>query len=179
MSGPWETGPDGWPISPDHPANRDKRSVEEIREHIFMRDMGNNERAWADGNMKALSKAVILCEKADRPLPAWAVAGVQKILWEHFSGGAGKKRGRLGNAKAAHRQNGVHYQRWAVVVDVRDRWIDIMGLDHKPSLEEAYGLASEMLADSKDAGSEETIKKSYQLVERLSRSGKGWRFYIT
>lgn len=182
MSGgpPWEIGIDGHPVSPDHPSNRDKRTVEEIDEHIFRREMRNCERAWMDGNnFKALSKAVSICG-TERPLPAWVSKAVLSQLDAHFNGrSAGKKRGRTGNAKAANRQNQIHFARWDAVVEIKDRWNEIAEKgDGRFSLEKAFAKASEILASSEAAGDDEAIKKSYQLVQQLSKSGKGARFYI-
>lgn len=176
MKDPWEIGVDGWPKSPDHPSNRDRRTVEELREAFFQRELRKLNRAHRDGHGSALVRAVDWCDRYQRPLPAWAVEGVRAALGEVASRGRPGARGKLARPVDADRENRKHYERWAWVRDLRDR--DLPNpLGRVPSLEEAYSMAAEALEGTRAAGSEEVVRKSYQLVERLCRVGKGGRFY--
>ena len=68
------------PDDPNHPFNRVQRSLADLRECSFSRELQNLERAWLDGSIPALADAVALCGQHARPLPDWATDGVQRAL---------------------------------------------------------------------------------------------------
>lgn len=195
MSDKWEIGLDGWPVSPDHPANRDKRTIEQIKQDRFIAEIMVLERAWHDGSFYALARAVKICGERGMPLPFWTEAGVQKVIADHFHGRLPKGRGRSANPKSAHRDNMVHLERWSEVDYVRRYWRHIADPDvesgpdvengkhfvpirNRPTLEQAYELVSQNLHGTPSGGTADAIKKSYQLVERFHREGKGGRFWM-
>jgi hypothetical protein len=177
MSGQdWEIGVDGLPVDPDHPFNRDRRTAEEWRQEIVERELRRMERAWGQGVTRALSDAVRFCHRSSVPPPVWVVQGIQAALAQY--GGQHRRWGRLATPEERERQNRIHHERWDAVTELRERKDELAALGYHPSWQEAYVNASEKLAGTEAEGSPESMKKSYQLVERLMRSGKGARFYI-
>jgi hypothetical protein len=128
------------PDDPDHPWNRVQQSLADLRECSVSRELRSLERAWLAGSIPALADAVALCGQHARPLPDWATDGVQRAL----AGVPGNNAGKLD----------VHYSRWDAVGELRDRKEELSLRGYKPTWEAAYGDA-------------ETIKKSYQLIQRL------------
>jgi hypothetical protein len=173
----WQVDEDGWPVSPHHPANKDKRNIEEIREDWIKRQEASFEAKFKDGAENALIDIILLCERYGRCLPRWAV---QPIVTSLTNGGlVSKKRGRVGNASAAARQNAIHYQRWATVKELRDRRQEFAeSLGFETTWEAAFNNAHDSLKGTFAQGSPDAVKKSYQLVERLGRQGKGARFHM-
>ena len=103
-------------------------------------------------------------EKVASPLPEWATDGVQRALARVPGNNAGKL--------------DVHYTRWDAVTELRDGKEELSLRGYKPTWEIAYANAAEMLAE-KAKGDAETIKKSYQLIQRLFKSGRDVRVYVT
>lgn len=133
------------------------------------------ENAWREGSLPALAKAIQLCHRYERPLPAWAVHGALAAVSAQFDASTAGRRGRLANRKVAHQQDMIHYARWDAVKELRDRREELGGI--ASTWEEAYAAVAELLEGTEAAGSEATIKRSYQLVERAFRNGEGARFY--
>ena len=75
----------------------------------------------------------------------------------------------------------MHYTRWDMVRELRDRRVELAlprrlpdgtTASYAPTWEASYENAAEALGGTSYEGSSDTIKKSYQLIERLFRSGK-------
>ena len=145
--------------------------MEKERKQYIDREMLELERVWRAGVQEALSDAVALCVAFGQPPPPWVSKGVLSLVAGHDE----KKRpGRLGNVKAARRQDIIHYTRYDAVRECRDR----KGQRGIPTTwPECYAAVSEMFEGTEAAGSEETIKASYQLVARRMREGDGLRYY--
>ena len=86
---------------------------------------------------------------------------------------------RSGNQSYAEweQQNAIHWMRWTMVSDLRDRKKnnpeDLLFQVVDPTWDAWYERVSEELRNTIAAGSPDAIKKSYQLVERLFKSGIG------
>lgn len=143
------------------------------RQSFIERELRFLEKAWQDGRRDALNRAVVFCHQHNLSLPQWAVYAILDLL----SGGGAIGIGRLSNPHERDRQNSIHYTRWDAVNELRERRRELAKRGYHPSWEEAYANAAEMLKDSEAAGSPEAIKRSYQLVQKIFRSGKGGRFY--
>ncbi len=139
----------------------------------FERELRHMEQAWRAGVADALTDAVDWCETFGEPPPRWVSQGVRAIVAGHV--GEQKRPGRLGNVKAARRQDMIHFARWDAVKECRER----KGQRGIPDTwEKCYAAVSEMLEGTLAEGAEETIKASYQLVERRGREGDGLRYYV-
>lgn len=168
-----EIGPDGWPMHPNHPSNRAPSTTLEQLHESYLRSLA---RAWGDGSLSALVDAVKWCQRKSLPLPDWAANGVLQMLSVPDR-----------KLTLADRRNRIHYARWDVIRELRDRRHELKishpmpdgtkSEGYKPTWESAYDNASEALAGTEAAGSPDAVKKSYQLVERLFRAGKGARFH--
>lgn len=174
----WEIGNDGWPTSPLHPANL--LTDEEWREQRFQSEMRACKAAVDVGNILPLERALGACRRYNKPLPLWLERALVAVVQDHArSGSSVRSRGRTGNPFAAYQQNQIHYERWAEVEYVRTNWATIPGEDlkplwkKKPSLEEIFDIVS-----VRDGISAETVKKSYQLVERETRSRRAGLFVV-
>ena len=146
----------------------------DLRERFIQRELDNLERVGSD---EALLAAIQWCAEYQRPLPTWAVKGVQRALTDLGIKAVARK-GRHARRETAARESRIHYTRWDAVHELRDRRHELQTLGYKPTWEEAYFNASETLQGTEAAGSPEAIKKSYQLVNRLFKSAKGARFYV-
>lgn len=134
------------------------------------RKLDDLEKAWRDGNLAALSAAMRCCRKHERTPPDWLVEGVEEVC----TGGLG----RLAARKEADRQNQIHYMRWEAINELRARKDDLADII-KPTWEEAYIAAARGLRGTIAAGAPDTMKASYQIVQKDFKTGKGARrFYI-
>lgn len=106
----------------------------------------------ADERIYYLLGAVNLCGPF-RPLPNWLFKALSGLLVDHLP----QKPDR-------------HSWRWLMVREGRQTQRE--GHSKKPSWEEAYQYASEQLIDTRWAGSERTMKASYQIFERKRRIGQ-------
>jgi hypothetical protein len=163
VSNPIEIGPDGWPTDPNHYCYR--ATVGTV-EQLHASYLGALARGWDDGSLSALMNAVKHCRQNNLPLPHWAANDVLRTL-------ANPDRRLAG----ADRRNRIHYTRWDMVHELRDRRQELAASGYRPTWPEAYENASQALSGTAAAGSPEVIKKSYQKVERSFRVGKGARFH--
>jgi hypothetical protein len=134
------------------------------------------ERAFADGNHTALGAAVKVCDEAKRPLPKWVCGGVLLALnGKTMNTG----RGRTGNPDTKVKQDRIHFTRWDVVRELRDRREELAPVGYKPTWEAAYENASKSLKGTEAQGEPAAIAASYKKIERIFRRGGGARFYQT
>jgi hypothetical protein len=66
----------------------------------------------------------------------------------------------------------VLYTRWDAVTELRDGKEELSLRGYKQTWEATYANAAEMLIETPANGDTETIRKPYQLIQRLFRSGK-------
>ncbi len=146
-------------------------------------------RAWEAGNFPALMDAVIICFEYKHPLPLWATRAVIDMLAEHFHNAPSKGRGCTANAKSAFLQNWKHFARWTTVdVELTERRREFarlgrrefarLGYGYKPTKKAAFDNAAEALKGTIAQGEWRSIRRSYNLVERLSKTSDGSRFYV-
>ena len=72
----------------------------------------------------------------------------------------------------------LHYLRWDIVADMRKRDRASSPRKHRLSWQRCYDAASDALAETEARGSSETIKKSYQAVQRDMREGRRAKYSI-
>jgi hypothetical protein len=155
-------------------------NVRELQE--LDRQLRGLERAWHDGSLRALTKAVTLCRWYNCPLPDWAAQAVLALIADR------SKAFWRGNQthEEWEQQNSIHAIRWELVSELRARKeenpTDPLFQVVDPTWDAAYERVSEQLQRTAAAGSPDAIKKSYQLVERVFRTAKGstrgWRFLV-
>jgi hypothetical protein len=139
------------------------------------RKLEDLERAWRDGNFAALSAAMKCCRKHERTPPDWLVEGVEEVCTVRGQAGG---LGRLGAREEADRQNRIHYMRWDAIKELHARKHELANII-KPTWEEAYIAAARGLRGTIAAGAPDTMKASYQIVQKAFKNGQGARrFYI-
>lgn len=148
------------------------------REEFLRRRLAAFEHAWNAGNVPALLDAVELCGRFQHPLPAWAVAGVTKKLREAFAIPPEGKRGSTPSDLARYRMDQVHYERWSMVNELRDRKDELVDAGLEPTLEAAFENASKALAHTPAAGAPATIRASYWMVESDFKKGVGGKYFV-
>ena len=174
----WEFGPDGFPTDPNHPFNRqDGRSLDEHREAFLHRSFVSQRRAWEAGNMPALQDALRMSRQFSVSPPDWVLDAFQGFLRDAMMGTAVARRGRTARPSVSYREDMKHFERWELVRECRE-WDDDRGEWARKSLDNAYSIASEYLGGTDVASSEDTIKRSYRLVEHAIKRGLGARFYV-
>lgn len=122
------------------------------------------ERAWEAGVSEAVADAVELCERASLPPPTWLVGAIGFLVQRELKHSARRK------------WDLIHYARWDAVQELRDRkgepgipetWID------------CYERVAEHFAGTVASGSAETIRSSYQRVNRELQTSRAARYYIS
>jgi hypothetical protein len=170
----------GHPTDPNNPWSQDRPSLAERRDASRNVELQRLERVWREERkIEALAAALVLCSEGRVALPEWAAIGVQQVLATLIS---------------ATPDYMMHYTRWDLVSELRDRKAELFErqrheapklrkldpkgekygeprYDLQPTWDAAYENASKALAGTKYEGSADTIKKSYQLIERLFNSG--------
>jgi hypothetical protein len=153
---PWEIGLDGYPTDRRHPCYRARsRTPQQFHAEV----LGALER---DGGLTALLDAIAWCRRHQLPLPDWAAATVLQLL---------KAPDRLAKMIGADRRYRIHRTRWDMVAELRDRREELVRSPAhlEPTLPAAFENASEALGGTEAAGAPDTIKKSWQRVERRFR----------
>jgi hypothetical protein len=118
----------------------------------------------------AVVDALALCASHRRPPPLWLVEEVAQLV-EASTTPIDKKR---------RRHDMVHLARWDAVKELCDRRDEFeeRGDDRARTWDNRYVAVSELFEGTPAAGEPDTIKASYQFVEREVREKRGWRFYI-
>jgi hypothetical protein len=146
----------GYPLDPNHPANRPEEEQARERKRLFSRRMYLLERDWRAGDATAIAEGVRECRLAQQPPPRWLADAV--AAWIDRQMDAAEKRSR--------RDLAIHMKRWEAVTELRERRHDLLeqyGDDRGTSLERCYVAVSELRAEA--GVSDETIKASYNLIQ--------------
>jgi hypothetical protein len=156
-------------------------------------------RAAKAGVFQALIDAVLLCGHAQAPMPEWlggAVVGTLTAIQPHAKLAGRRTKG--ANALTTHEQNLDHYRRWDLVKQCREAQLRYRQ-EIRPVLDRSDVPATRrdaIKANNPDPGrtwidafnfcaaelncSADTVKRSYQLVERSQKPGQnGERFYLS
>jgi len=134
-------------------------------DRLFERRLREHEAAWQSGDARALSDAIDLCEFHKTRLPQWVREGVRAFTED--------KRDK------PTRQDDVHFARWDVVREIRDRQeeLDAQGYNTKWTDGAVYETASKALRGSTAQGSKDAIRRSYKLVQKALKDGQFQRFW--
>jgi hypothetical protein len=142
-------------------------------------ELVRREEEWLAGDYRAMVMAFMLCADNGRPLPRW----VADAVMEHLEAGYfGKKaavgRGRKGNPAARERDNTFHATRW----NAARTWYGMKDIlrrhGHPATWEGAFAMASETLEKSPAHATAAEIKKSFNLVQKAIRDGRGLEYGI-
>jgi hypothetical protein len=129
------------------------------------------EKAWLAGISPAVADAVAICRTYRQAPPAWLVEAVITVAKASLTPVETRRR----------RENMIHLTRWDAVRDLRDRRHQLLeqhGDNRGTSWERCFAAVSEYLEDTEAAGSESTIRASYDIVQRAIRAGRGGEFLL-
>jgi hypothetical protein len=155
---PWEIGPDGCPTDPRHPCYRAKSRTPQQLHNDYL------EALERDRGLPALLEAMQWCSRNQLPPPDWVWIRMSELL---------ANPARLTKLlKAARRDRRIHLPRWQLVKELQERRDELARppTNLEPTLPAAFENASEALRGTKAAGAPDTIKKSWQRVEREFRA---------
>lgn len=126
--------------------------------------------AYKAGHVFALREAFIFAEETLTPIPLWIIEGVKKELGTRLSQSMPLGKGATGNEHAKAKANYKHFLRWQEV-----RKAKASG----NSWEDSYYAAHEALEGTSAKGEEDTMKKSYQLVQAsLNDPETSYQFFL-
>jgi hypothetical protein len=117
-----------------------------------------------DGRLTALLEAMQWCSRNRLSPPDWVWIRISELLANPT---------RLAKLlKAARRDRRLHFPRWELVKELQERRDELARppANLEPTLPAAFENASEALEGSEAAGAPDTIKKSWQRVEREFRA---------
>lgn len=170
-------GVDGLPTDPQHPFNADTR----LREDYITNRLSVCERAWVGAGMvPALADAIMICHEHNRPLPKWVALAAVAALRRLYEQAVVKGAGRHAHLKTRDRQNAVHFLRWEMVTELRERKEELKAFGYTPTWEAAYKNVSDKLKGTFAQGSPGAVKESYQRVSRDLERGAAYfaRYYV-
>ena len=127
------------------------------------------EKAWRElHEPRAVVDAILICKVLRQPIPDWVTDAALEI-------GEGQK---SGNTSRRRQELTVHFVRWAAVTELRARRKELLlcGDDRGSSWERCYAAVSEAQENTLAAGSDATVKASYQYIQREIKEGRGEQF---
>ena len=128
------------------------------------------EKAWLElHEPQAVVDAILICKVLRQPTPDWVTDAALAISEEQKSGNTSRRR---------RKELTVHFVRWAAVTELRARRKELLlcGDDRGSSWERCYAGVSDAQATTPAAGSDATVKASYQHIQRQIREGRGEQF---
>jgi len=135
---------------------------ETIAERMFRNEMSRLTPKCRAGDGPAIAEAVYRCRVHKQPPPDWLADAVAKLADRRMP----DQERRLRHVFATHRE------RWEAVVELRECSdalkacsIELRNDDRGKTLEKCFAAVSEALANTDAAGSAETIKASYYLIQ--------------
>jgi hypothetical protein len=131
--------------------------------------LAEREKTWRQFRAsRAVVDAILICRILRQPLPNWVADAAVEII----------EKGKLPSRNCRCRQWLIHFVRWAAVKELRDRRRELLtkGDDRGSSWERCYFAVADAHANTKSAGSDGTIKASYQIVQLEIKAGRGTKF---
>lgn len=154
----------------------DGKALDEARREFLDRRLTEYRQAIEGGNVVILVDAIRLCTVFKMPLPHWLAVAVVERLVQAFAIAPRGRRGSRPSDLAKYQQAQIHYERWSLVRELRDRKDELSDIADKGTLEEAFDAVSEQLKGTDAAGAPETVRASYKLVEGQMKRGRGALF---
>jgi hypothetical protein len=127
--------------------------------------LADREKAYHQGLLLAAADAVLICHMWRQPPPDWLPDAVAVAISRRTTKIEKKRR----------RQDMIHYARWSAVQALRERRNELLrdfGDDSGMTWEKCWAMVSTLLENTDAAGSEDTIKASYALVQRDGGTGR-------
>lgn len=158
----YEIGADGWPVDPEHPANRETaaewkaRTLAERHHRNWMR----LRLAVEGGHIEAIAAAVRYCYQRREVPPAWLVDAVEMVSARARNARPGRQ-GRKENVA-------VDFARWDLIEYLRDT--------HGMSKKAAIAEASILSRGTPEAGSETAFGESHDKVRKSIDAGQFGRY---
>jgi hypothetical protein len=158
MTKPYGCDINGYPLDPDHPWNWPAEEQEREHQRAFARRLDLLGHDWREGDLLAAAEAARLCRLYRQPPPPWLVDAIAALVDQHMTDA--EKRGRRALA--------IHLARWEAVKELRERRQQLLeehGDDRGTSWERVWPAVSDILNNTAAAGSEETVRASYKLIQ--------------
>jgi hypothetical protein len=160
-------GEDGWPLDPLDPLFEEHERAQRRAE--FHRTMRSLQARWNAGDLTAFDQAIRECWRHGE-VPHWLVPAAADLV-------------RLAmdeDEKRARREWDIHQRRWEALVELRQRRHELhdRGDDRGMSWESARLAVSEILEGTDAAGSDATVKTSYELVEAAGGEHATFESYL-
>jgi hypothetical protein len=138
-------------------------------EVVFQQETSSLRAKCCAGDGPAIAEAVRLCRLYKQPPPKWLEDAVVKLADQSMPDQERRLRRDFAN----------HRERWEAVVEVRERRHELMASkrelrkldpdadieDSGETLEKCFAAVAKVLANTDAAGSAETVRASYRLIE--------------
>jgi hypothetical protein len=132
--------------------DRPEDTPEQRRRRLFWRFMFEQQISWMAGDTLAISKCLLTCRIHHEPLPRWLADATIALICNRMP--AAEQRQQSDFA--------IHKMRWKAVRESRAQHM---------TWERCWPSASDMLDGTEAGGSEETIRKSYELIQNSGGDG--------
>jgi hypothetical protein len=145
------------------------KAIDKLQLGRCAQQLADCENAWRTAHLsRAVADAVKICQILGQPPSDWIIHAVAVLAYS-FTTPFDHRR---------HRQDLIHHTRWELVRDLRERRHEFDD-DRGTSWERCYETVSEALEGTVAAGSPDTIKASYNIVQRaLKKDVAGGSFYL-
>jgi hypothetical protein len=151
-----------------NPPEQGRETPEQRRKRLFWDCMFGYRLAWQAGDSLAIARAVRVCQICHEPPPCWLTSATLELVDRRMSSVERRQQSALM----------VHMMRWRAVIGLRDpkRWLYDHGkvagrcetlLAGAPQLlwKDCWPGAAEILDGTEAAGSNETIRASYIIIQ--------------
>jgi hypothetical protein len=105
-------------------------------------------RDWQQGDVLAVSRALIICSLGKKPPPNWLCKAIHELCARHMSP----------HDKRANRRLLEHFRRWEAAALVR--------YERRVCGDDIWAAAAAKLAGTSAECNEDTVRKSHQLIKR-------------
>jgi hypothetical protein len=136
----------------------------EEKQRVLNKRLVACKRAWRAGNRLALLDALDDCHQFGIPPLAWLVGALTGVV--------------LAMPTAANSDK-VHFLRWDIVCELRDRKEELAAAGYKTMFPKVYETASEALRGTIAEGRRDAVKKSYMRIQREMKGRRAARFFVS
>jgi hypothetical protein len=145
-----------------HVYKHDKNSypidLDHEHQRAFTQRLDQFKRNWQAGDLVAAAEAVRLCRMYRQPIPRWLEDAFADLVVRHIPDAEKRDRRTLN----------IHRKRWEAVQELRERQQQLLEQfndDRGTTWEKRWKAVSEILDGTEAAGSPETIRASYKMIE--------------
>jgi hypothetical protein len=158
MAKPYRYDKNGYPLDLDHPWTRPAEEQEREHQRAFAHRLDQFERNWRAGDLVAPAEAARLCRLYQQPIPRWLENAFATLVVQHMPNDEKRDRRAFNN----------HRRRWETVRELGERQQQLLEQfndDRGKTWEMRWKAVSEILDGTEAAGSPETVRASYKLIE--------------